>query len=63
MTSEAQIRAPDATPVDDTVLPFEVSALDVRGRLVRMGSALDEILTKHNYPAPVGKLLGEDVFE
>lgn len=61
MTAETTIRAPSATPVDDSVLPFEVSALDVRGRMTRMGPALDEILTKHDYPAPVGKLLGEAI--
>ncbi len=61
MTTETSIRAPSAKPVDDAVLPFEVSALDVRGRLTRMGPALDEILTKHDYPAPVGKLLGEAI--
>lgn len=61
MTVETTIRAPSATPVDDAVLPFEVSALDVRGRMTRMGPALDEILTKHDYPAPVGKLLGEAI--
>lgn len=57
----AVIRAPSAVPVDDAVLPFEVSALDVRGRLTKMGPALDEILTKHDYPVPVGKLLGEAI--
>ena len=61
MMPESQIRAPSATPVDDATLPFEVSALDMRGRLTRMGPALDEILTKHDYPAPVGKLLGEAI--
>ena len=61
MTSETPIRAPSATPVDDAVLPFEVNALDVRGRLTRVGPALDDILTKHDYPAPVGKLLGEAI--
>jgi molecular chaperone Hsp33 len=55
------IRAPSAVPVDDAVLPFEVAALDLRGRLTRMGPALDDILTKHDYPAPVGKLLGEAI--
>ncbi|MGJ5202495.1 Hsp33 family molecular chaperone [Bradyrhizobium sp. HKCCYLR20261] len=54
-------RAPSAVPVDDAVLPFEVAALDLRGRLTRMGPALDDILTKHAYPAPVGKLLGEAI--
>src|SRR2546423_863032 len=61
ITIEAPIRAPSAVPGDDAVLPFEVSALDLRGRLTRMGPALDEILTKHDYPAPVGKLLGEAI--
>jgi molecular chaperone Hsp33 len=48
-------------PIDDVVLPFEVPALDQRGRLVRLGPALDEILGKHRYPAPVAKLLGEAI--
>src|ERR1700742_1947597 len=58
---KAPIRAPSAVPVDDTVLPFEVNSLDLRGRLTRLGPALDDILTKHDYPAPVGKLLGEAI--
>jgi molecular chaperone Hsp33 len=55
------VRAPSSVPVDDTVLPFEVNALDLRGRLTRLGPALDDILTRHDYPAPVGKLLGEAI--
>ena len=58
---ETPIRAPSAVPVDDAVLPFEVDALDLRGRLTRLGPALDEVLAKHDYPAPVGKLLGEAI--
>jgi molecular chaperone Hsp33 len=58
---ETPIRAPSAIPVDDAVLPFEVSALDLRGRLTRLGPALDELLNKHDYPAPVAKLLGEAI--
>src|SRR6195952_6039344 len=61
IAAEAPIRAPSSVPVDDAVLPFEVSELDLRGRLTRMGPALDDILTKHDYPAPVGKLLGEAI--
>ncbi len=56
---EAPIRAPSAVPIDDAVLPFEVSSLDLRGRLTRLGPALDDVLTKHAYPPSVGKLLGE----
>src|SRR4051794_33286222 len=60
-TAAAPIRAPSSVPVDDAVLPFEVDTLDLRGRLTRMGPALDDILTKHDYPAPVCKLLGEAI--
>src|SRR6266581_1028349 len=56
---EAPIRAPSAVPVDDAVLPFEVSSLDLRGRLTRLGPALDDVLTRHADPPAVGKLLGE----
>jgi len=54
-------RAPAATTADDTVMPFEVAALDLRGRVVRLGPVVDEILERHNYPQPVAKLLGEAV--
>ena len=40
-------------------MPFEVAKLDLRGRVVRLGPAVDEILTRHAYPQPVAKLLGE----
>ena len=58
---ETPIRAPSAVPVDDAVLPVEVAALDLRGRLTRLGPALDEVLTRHDYPTAVGKLLGEAI--
>ena len=61
ISPEPPIRAPSPVPVDDAVLPFEVNSLDLRGRLTRLGPALDEVLTKHDYPAPVGKLLGEAI--
>ena len=52
-------RAPSATPADDTILPFQVEALELRGRVVRFGAAIDTILSHHRYPAPVAKLVGE----
>ena len=61
ITLQSPIRAPSSVPVDDAVIPFEVNALDLRGRLTRLGPALDELLGKHDYPAPVGKLLGEAI--
>jgi molecular chaperone Hsp33 len=46
---------------DDSVVPFAIEALDSRGRVVRLGAALDIILSRHDYPAPVARLLGEAV--
>jgi molecular chaperone Hsp33 len=46
---------------DDRVLPFSVEALDVRGRIVRLGPAIDTLLARHAYPDPVARLLGEAV--
>jgi molecular chaperone Hsp33 len=59
--TDIPVRAPAKTSADDTVQPFEVAALDLRGRVVRLGPAVDEILARHNYPLPVAKLLGEAV--
>jgi molecular chaperone Hsp33 len=55
------IREPAATSTDDTILPFEVAALESRGRVVRLGPAVDTILRRHDYPPAVSKLLGEAV--
>ena len=46
-------------PLDDLAAPFQINRQPVRGRLVRLGEAVDEILTRHDYPAPVANLLGE----
>ncbi|HML07479.1 MAG TPA: Hsp33 family molecular chaperone [Xanthobacteraceae bacterium] len=55
------VREPAQTGLDDTILPFAVKALDLRGRIVRLGPAVDAILTSHDYPLPVAKLLGEAI--
>jgi molecular chaperone Hsp33 len=44
---------------DDHVVPFEVAPLDVRGRIVQLGPALNHILARHDYPEPVSRLLAE----
>ncbi|MFI0844250.1 Hsp33 family molecular chaperone [Mesorhizobium sp. IMUNJ 23232] len=44
---------------DDDVVPFEVAALDVRGRVVQLGPMLDQILSRHDYPEPVARLVAE----
>ncbi|KAB0269116.1 Hsp33 family molecular chaperone [Microvirga brassicacearum] len=44
---------------DDAVLPFAVEPLDVRGRIVRLGSSIDTIISRHGYPDAVSRVLGE----
>ncbi|WP_367192423.1 Hsp33 family molecular chaperone [Amorphus sp. 3PC139-8] len=46
-------------PSDDLVLPFSVNALDVRGRVAHLGPVVDSVLSRHGYPEPVARLLGE----
>ena len=60
----SELKAAPGVPVlagDDAVLPFAVEPLDVRGRVVYLGAALDTILDRHDYPAPVSRLLGEAI--
>ncbi|MHB8528385.1 MAG: Hsp33 family molecular chaperone HslO, partial [Caulobacteraceae bacterium] len=44
---------------DDFVAPFQIEGRSVRGRIVRLGAAADEVLTRHDYPEAVANLLGE----
>jgi molecular chaperone Hsp33 len=44
---------------DDLVLPFQVEGTGTRGRLARFGDVIDTILSRHAYPEPVARLLGE----
>jgi molecular chaperone Hsp33 len=45
----------------DFVQGFQLENAPIRGRLVRLGPVLDEILTRHAYPLPVAQLLAETV--
>jgi molecular chaperone Hsp33 len=55
MTTEAPITIPSS----DSATPFIINDTNLRGTLVRLDSTLNEILTKHDYPEPVSRLLGE----
>ena len=44
---------------DDLVAVFQIEGEPVRGRLARLGPAIDEIIRGHAYPDPVANLLGE----
>lgn len=46
---------------DDVVQPFRLEKTSIRGRVVRMGSVLQDIINRHDYPAPVSYLLSEAV--
>ncbi len=47
--------------VEDAVLPFEIKPLGVRGRVVRLGGILDDILNRHDYPMAASAILAEAV--
>lgn len=47
------------TPDLDRALGFAIPARHARGRLVRLGPALDTILAAHAYPPPIERLLAE----
>ena len=49
------------TSLGDQVLPFRIERSGLRGRLVRLETALERILTPHDYPASVAGLLAETV--
>jgi molecular chaperone Hsp33 len=52
--------APAAAPLADNIAAaFQIEGWPVRGRLVRLGTTIDAILSAHAYPEPVAALLGE----
>lgn len=50
---------PDTTIPDDLVGAFQIEGEPVRGRVARLGPAIEQILRGHDYPEPVANLLGE----
>jgi molecular chaperone Hsp33 len=46
-------------PDDDLALPFRTVRSDVIGRVIRLGSVVDTVLSRHAYPEPVSHALGE----
>lgn len=45
--------------VDDIAKPFQLEQSALRGRLIRLGDTVDCVLTRHDYPPAVSRLLGE----
>ncbi len=44
---------------DDTVLPFQLDASDMRGRVARLDGVLEGILKQHDYPPMIEALVAE----
>jgi molecular chaperone Hsp33 len=44
---------------DDSILPFQLDAADIRGRVVRLDQTMDKILTQHDYPPQVSALVAD----
>ncbi len=44
---------------DDTILPFQLDRSDIRGRVARLDTALERLLSGHRYPAPVEAMVAE----
>lgn len=44
---------------DDTVLPFQLDASDIRGRVARLDGVLESVLEQHDYPPMIEGLVAE----
>jgi len=58
MTSESSSEAALATNLDQA-MGFTIPGRHARGRVVRLGPVLDEVLSAHDYPAPIARILSE----
>ncbi|MDE0780589.1 MAG: Hsp33 family molecular chaperone HslO [Alphaproteobacteria bacterium] len=53
-------------PTDDIVQPFQLESggageARLTGRMSRLGSVVDDVLSRHDYPEPVAELLGQTI--
>ena len=58
MASDQMNEAVVAANLDEAV-GFSIPSSNARGRLVRLGPVLDEVLSAHDYPAPIARILSE----
>ena len=45
--------------LNDVCLPFQIEGQDIKGRVLRLGPSVHEILSSHNYPDHISKILGQ----
>ena len=50
-----------SSPDDDVVQPFQLEQSSLRGRYIRLGKVLNDILGPHDYPKPVAHLVAESI--
>jgi molecular chaperone Hsp33 len=50
---------PSTERTTDLIQPFQLDVSNIRGRAVRLGSALDELLGLHDYPRAVEQMIAE----
>ncbi len=53
------MEAPSAPDFDDMIQPFKIEGQAIRGRFVRLGPLVQDILSRHDYPRPVATMLAE----
>src|SRR3954453_16233797 len=58
MNSPQSLEAAAAAHLDEA-LGFTIPKRNARGRIVRLGPVLDHILSAHDYPAPIARILSE----
>lgn len=58
-TKRKFIAANENAIIDNVVVPFIIADSEIRGRFLRLGSQIDVILSNHNYPPLVLKLLAQ----
>lgn len=58
MSSRPSRRAAPVNNLDEAI-GFTLPQRHARGRLVRLGPVLDEVLSAHDYPAPIARILSE----
>ncbi len=59
MTLRGPAESAGKGPQTDVLIPFRLERANLRGRAVKLGPAIDAILSRHDYPPPVADLLGE----
>ena len=50
---------PSGQAWDDFVQSFQIESHSARGRFVRIGSLVDSVTARHDYPLPVAAMLSE----